>query len=108
MSPQAPRHAEPTERAGERRSPRARHHAELIEHVGEGRFRPTSELLAGLEGERIISLPEVARLNGTSVDTIKRRHADKIVRMSDKRIGMRLKHALSLAQPLALAPPLTG
>jgi hypothetical protein len=82
-------------------SPRARHHAELLAGVAnQGSFRPTSELLAGLEGERIISLPEAARLNGTSVDTLKRRHSDKIVKMSDKRVGMRLKHALTLAQPL--------
>jgi hypothetical protein len=85
-------------------SPRARHHAELLAGVArQGPFKPTSELLAGLEGERIISLPEAARLNGTSVDTIRRRHADKILRMSDKRVGMRLKDALGLAQPLDAA-----
>jgi hypothetical protein len=71
--------------------------------VGEAPFRPTAELLSALEAERIIPLHEVARLNGTSVDTIKRHHGDKIVRMSDKRIGMRLKDALSIAQPLTAA-----
>jgi hypothetical protein len=78
---------------------RAPRHAELHQDV----IRSTSELLVGLEGERIISLSEAARLNGTSVDTLKRHHSDKIVRMSDKRVGMRLKHALTLAQPLNAA-----
>jgi hypothetical protein len=85
-------------------SPRARHHAELLAGAAnQGRFRATSELLAGLEGERIISLPEAGRLNDISVDTIRRKYANLIVRMSDKRVGMRLKDALSLAQPLDAA-----
>jgi hypothetical protein len=85
-------------------SPRARHHAELLAGLAkQPPFRPTSELLAGLEGERIISLNEAARLNGTSVDTLRRCHSDKIVKMSEKRVGMRLKHALTLAQPLDVA-----
>jgi hypothetical protein len=64
---------------------------------------PVPYVLAALEGERVLSLPEVARLNGTSVDTIKRRHASKIVRVSDKRVGMKLKDALAIAQPLNAA-----
>lgn len=92
----------PTRRRGE--LSRAERHAELLAGLAnQSPLKTTTELLAGLEGERIISLSEVARLNGTSVDTIKRRHADKIVRMSDKRVGMRLKHALTLAQPLNVA-----
>jgi hypothetical protein len=65
------------------------------------RFRPTSELLSGLEGERVTHLSEAARLNGVSIDTLRRQHSNKIVKMSDKRVGMRLKDALSLAQPIA-------
>jgi hypothetical protein len=62
-----------------------------------------SELISSIEGMRVISLPEAARLNGISVDTIRRQHPDKILKMSDKRIGMRLKDALSLARPLDAA-----
>jgi hypothetical protein len=68
-----------------------------------GLTQSTSQLLAGIEGERIVSLVEASRLAGVSIDTLKRRHGDKIVRMSAKRIGMRLRHVLSLAQPLDAA-----
>jgi hypothetical protein len=81
-------------------SMRARPHAELLTGVAN---KSTSELLAGLEGERIISLPEVSRLAGISTDTIKRRFSSKILRLSDKRLGMRLRDALNLAQPLNVA-----
>jgi hypothetical protein len=89
---------------------RARDHAELLAGTADQpqllagpagmTFVPTSRLLTELEGERIISLADAARLNDVSVDTLKRRHADKILQMSDRRYGMRLKHALTLAQPL--------
>jgi hypothetical protein len=82
-------------------SPRARHHAELLASVGETPFRTTSELLSGLEGMRIVSLPEAARLNDLSVDTIRRRFPHLILKLSDKRVGMRLRDALSLATPLS-------
>ena len=85
-------------------SPRARHHAELLAGAAnQGRFRATSELLAGLEGERIISLPEAGRLNDISVDTIRRKYANLIVRMSDKRVRDAAERRPSLAQPLDAA-----
>jgi hypothetical protein len=70
------------------------------EHPGDLPHRSTKELLSGLEGERIVSLVESARLNGISIDTLKRRHSDKILRLSTGRLGMRLKDALNIAQPL--------
>jgi hypothetical protein len=89
---------------GARRKNQAHHHAELLAGVAnQGSFKPTSELLAGLEGKRILKLPEVGRLNGISVDTIRRKYSHLIVRMSDGRIGMRLEDALSIAQPLDAA-----
>jgi hypothetical protein len=47
-----------------------------------------------LELERIVSLQRAAELQGLSVDTIKRRQADKIIRLSPRRCGMRLRDAL--------------
>ena len=38
--------------------------------------RTTTELLAGLEGERVVSLAEAGRLNDLSIDTLRRRHAN--------------------------------
>jgi hypothetical protein len=51
-----------------------------------------------LELERIAPLPEAARLCGLSPDTIKRRYPDKIIRLSPRRLGMRVKHALMLQE----------
>jgi hypothetical protein len=48
------------------------------------------------ERRRIITLKEVARLTSLSVDTLYRRHADKIVHLSPRRCGMVLEVALTL------------
>jgi hypothetical protein len=49
-----------------------------------------------LELQRIASLAEASRLSGVSVDTLKRRHRDKIIQLSERRQGMRVGHALML------------
>jgi hypothetical protein len=54
------------------------------------------KLPPGLELERFVSLDEVARLRGTSRDTVRRNDADKIVKLSPRRDGMRLRDALML------------
>jgi hypothetical protein len=41
-------------------------------------------------------LQEAARLSGISIDGIKRHHSDKIVDLSPRRRGMRLRDALML------------
>jgi hypothetical protein len=55
-----------------------------------------------LELQRIISLTEAAHLRGVSVDTIKRQHRDQIIRLSPRRLGMRLQDALMLPAPNAV------
>jgi hypothetical protein len=47
---------------------------------------------------QIIPIVEAERLSGLSHDTLKRRHADKIVKLSSRRIGMRLIDALFLEE----------
>jgi hypothetical protein len=54
------------------------------------------QLSPELEGERVVDLPQVSYLTGMSRDTIERNHADKIIQLSKRRKGMKLKHALSL------------
>lgn len=44
--------------------------------------------------ERIVSLREASRLMSVSPDTIRRRHGDKILQLSPRRQGMRLRDAL--------------
>jgi hypothetical protein len=50
-----------------------------------------------IELQRFVSLKEGARLQGTSVDTIKRRQPDKIVRISPRRLAIRVRDALLVA-----------
>jgi hypothetical protein len=50
-----------------------------------------------IELRRIVSLKEASRLSGLSIDTLKRRHAAKIIKLSPRRCGMRLEDALNLS-----------
>jgi hypothetical protein len=50
-----------------------------------------------LELERVIPVGQAAELMGISEDTFRRKHADKIIEVSDRRRGVRLKHALLLS-----------
>jgi hypothetical protein len=54
------------------------------------------KMLPPLELLRIAEMPEAARLAGVSGDTLKREHSDKIVKISRRREGMRVAHALML------------
>jgi hypothetical protein len=46
---------------------------------------------------RIVTLREASQLAGVSEDTLRRRHGTKIIRLSPRRLGMRLKDALFLS-----------
>lgn len=39
----------------------------------------------------------VEEITSLSADTIKREHADKVVHLSERRLGMKLRHALAIA-----------
>lgn len=52
-----------------------------------------------LELDRIISLREAEKLSTLSVDSWKRHHSDKLVELSPRRLGVRLRHALMLGGP---------
>jgi hypothetical protein len=47
-----------------------------------------------IELDRIVSLKRAAELRGVSPDTLKRRQSDKIIQLSPRRLGMRLRDAL--------------
>ncbi len=51
-----------------------------------------------IELQRIVPLMEAARLAGISEDTLKRHHGDKIIRLSPRRLGMRVGVALKLTR----------
>jgi hypothetical protein len=48
------------------------------------------------ELDKIISLEQVEEVSTLSPDSIKRHHADKLIRLSPRRFGMRLRDALFL------------
>jgi len=50
-----------------------------------------------LELERIVPPREASRLRGESWDSMRRNEPQHVVRLSLRRVGMRVKHALKLA-----------
>ena len=56
-------------------------------------------LPVALEGERIISLHEAAEIAGVSTDTLRRRYGHPVIRLSPRRVGIRLRDVLSIGQP---------
>jgi hypothetical protein len=52
----------------------------------------------GLALERMLTLEEVAELTGLSPDTLKRRYSHLIKRLSPRRVGIRVKDALSIGE----------
>ncbi len=49
------------------------------------------------ELDRIISLQEAEKISSLSPNSLKRHHRDKIVDLSPRRLGMRLRDALMLS-----------
>lgn len=64
-----------------------------IDHNGGPPLKPAN----WIELQRIVDLKEASRLSGMSVDTLKRNHPDKIIRLSERRVGMRVGDALMLS-----------
>ena len=56
------------------------------------------KLPSALELDRIISLQEAEKVSSLSVDSWKRHYADKIVGLSPRRLGVRLRDALMLSK----------
>ena len=57
------------------------------------------QLSPEIELERIVPLEQAAEVEPLSPDTLKRRYPDRLVKLSPRRLGMRLKHALLLSEP---------
>ena len=51
-----------------------------------------------LELNSVVPLSKVEKITSLDRDTIKRRYGDRVVQLSDKRQGMKLKHALAIAE----------
>jgi hypothetical protein len=46
--------------------------------------------------DRIVTLAEASRLSSLSIDTLRRKHRNKFVQLSERRFGMRRRDALML------------
>jgi len=57
------------------------------------------KLPSALELDRIITLQEAEEVSSLSVDSWKRHHSDKVVELSPRRRGVRLRDALMLKPP---------
>ena len=62
------------------------------------KYRQDDELpaLTALELRRVVSVDEAARLLNLSSKTVRRRYADKLVRVSERRVGLRVADVLAL------------
>ena len=57
-------------------------------------FDPSSCKLSAVDLERIVTLAEAEKLSSLSEDVWRKEHSDKLILLSSKRVGVRLKHAL--------------
>jgi hypothetical protein len=55
-----------------------------------------TEGLTALELERVAPMPEASHLSGLSEDSLRRYYASKIIDLSPRRQGMRVRDALML------------
>jgi hypothetical protein len=55
------------------------------------------EILREIELDRVVTIRQAAKLAGLSERTLTRTRADKIIRISPGRIGMRVRDALMIA-----------
>jgi len=58
--------------------------------------RDSFKLPTALELDRIISMRDAEKVSSLSVDSWKRHHADKLVELSPRRLGVRLRDALMI------------
>jgi len=55
-------------------------------------------MMPPIELLRIVEMEEAAHLSSLSADTLVREHADKILKLSSRRNGMRVAHALMIRE----------
>ena len=65
-------------------------------NIGHNRGPPLEPTPDWVELQRIVDLKKASSLSGLSVDSLKRHHSDRIINLSPRRLGMRVRDALSL------------
>jgi hypothetical protein len=66
-----------------------------------GAIRRRFELPKELQGERIVSLQVASEISGLSVDAWKDNYPELILRLSPRRLGVKLRHVLNIGEPAA-------
>jgi hypothetical protein len=56
------------------------------------------DLKLAIEMQRVVSIPEAAQICNLSADTLRRRYRDKFIRLSPRRIGMRIGDVLAIGK----------
>lgn len=64
---------------------------------------PKADLPDAVMLRRIISLRQASEIAGLSIDTLRRQHGSKIVKLSVRRCGMRLADVLAIGEPREVA-----
>jgi hypothetical protein len=59
------------------------------------------QLSQEMEMRRVLPLEQATEITNLSRDTLKRNFPDKIIRLSPRRLGMRLSDALAIGKPAA-------
>lgn len=59
------------------------------------------QLSEELELRKVLPLEQATEITNLSRDTLKRNFPDKIIRLSPRRLGMRLSDALAIGKPAA-------
>jgi hypothetical protein len=57
---------------------------------------PERDQISKDDPDRIVTLAEAARLSSLSIDTLRRKHRDKFIQLSERRFGMRRRDVLLL------------
>jgi hypothetical protein len=69
----------------------------LLAEEGMSSHTPERDPAAEIALSRVVTLREAAQLAGVSEDTLRRRRREKILRLSPRRLGMRVRDALLLS-----------
>ena len=60
-----------------------------------------TELRPDLELLRVLPVEQAAEIAGISKDTLRRNHPEIIIKLSTRRVGVRLRDALAIGRPVA-------
>jgi hypothetical protein len=76
-------------------------HSDRRSSIMPGAVKRRFALPTELQGEQIVSLQAAAEISGLSVDAWKDNYPELIIRLSPRRLGIKLRHVLNVGEPAA-------